>query len=109
MNLEAVIGLWREGQRRLQAADPPLRPALERVVAAIVDELRRRLGGTFTADELAELYLRQGTDWCFDIATRAAPGTPEAWDLATVSGAAFLRYLRAASDYGGGRVRADEE
>ena len=103
-----VIELWREGQRRLQVAEPPLRPPLERVVAAIVDELRRRLGGAFTAEELAELYLRQGTEWCFDIATRAAPGTPEAWDLATISGAAFLRYLRAASDYGGGRVRADD-
>ncbi|HSO97413.1 MAG TPA: hypothetical protein VLP43_00545 [Solirubrobacteraceae bacterium] len=108
MSLEAVIGLWREGQRRLQTADPSLRPALERVVAAIVDELRRRLGGTFTAEELAELYLEQGTEWCFDVATRAAPGTPEAWDLATIAGAAFLRYLRAASNYGGGQVRADD-
>jgi hypothetical protein len=108
VSIEVVIGLWRDGQRRLQSADPSLRPALDRVVAALVEELRRRLGGAFTADELAELYLQQGTDWCFDIATRTAPATPEAWDLTTVSGAAFLHYLRAASDYGGGRVRADE-
>ena len=108
VSLESVIGLWRDGQRRLRTADPSLQPALERVVTALVEELRRRLGGPFTADELAELYLQQGTDWCFDIAARTAPGTPEAWDLTTVSGAAFLRYLRSASDFGGGRVRADE-
>ena len=44
----------------------------------------------------------QGTDWCFDIAMRVAPGNPEAWDLTTVAGAAFARYVREASDYAGG-------
>lgn len=102
MRLEQVAGLWRDGQRRLAQADPDERVALERVTAAIVDELRRRLGGTFTADELAQFYIEQGTDWCFDIAVRVAPSAPEAWDLATVMGAAFARYLREASDYGGG-------
>jgi len=108
VSFDSVIGLWREGERRLQSAAPELRPALERVVAAVVLELRRRLGGTFTAEELAELYLREGTDWCFDIATRAAPSTPEAWDLTTISGAAFLRYLRTSSDYAGGRLRVED-
>ena len=65
-------------------------------------ELRRRLGGPFTTDELAALYGEQGTDWCFEIATRVAPNTPEAWDLTTVAGAAFARYVREASDYAGG-------
>jgi hypothetical protein len=102
LRFEEVVGLWREGARRLDAADASLRPALQRVVDAIVDELRRRLGGPFTADELAELYLEQGTDWCFDIAVRAAPTNPEAWDLTTVAGAAFARYVREASDYAGG-------
>jgi hypothetical protein len=95
--------LWREGERRLQEAEGRRRRALERVVEAIVDELRRRLGGLFTTDELAALYLRDGIDWCFDLATRAAPGDPEAWDLSTVAGAAFARYVRQATDYGGGR------
>ncbi len=61
-----------------------VRPAMERVVDALVDELRRRLGGPFTSDELARLYVEQGTDWAFDIATRVAPRTPEAWDMTTV-------------------------
>ena len=42
------------------------------------------------------------TDLCFDIALRAAPNTPEAWDMTTVCGAAFARYVREASDYAGG-------
>jgi hypothetical protein len=98
-----ISALWREGERRLNAADGRERAALERVVEAIVDELRRRLGGPFTADELAALYVRDGIDWCFEVATRAAPGNPEAWDLNTVAGAAFARYVRQASDFAGGR------
>jgi hypothetical protein len=109
LRFDEVIGLWREGQRRLAQADPALRPALERVTDEIVTELRRRVGGTFTAEDLARFYGEEGTDWCFDIAVRVAPGAPEAWDLTTVAGAAFARYLREASDYGGGSriVRED--
>jgi len=103
MRADEVIGLWREGERRLAGADSTARPALERVRDAIVDELRRRLGGPFTANELARLYLEQGTDWCFDIATVVAPSDPAAWDLTTVAGAGFARYVREASDYAGGR------
>jgi hypothetical protein len=103
-----AIGIWREGERRLKEADPADRPALDRVTSELVLELRRRLGGPFTTDELAALYDSQGTDWCFEIATRVAPGTPAAWDMTTVVGAAFARYVREASDYGGGRrITAD--
>jgi hypothetical protein len=102
LRFDEVIGLWREGQRRLAQADPAVRPALERVTQAIVDELRRRVGGIFTTDELARFYGDEGIDWCFEIAVRAAPGDPEAWDLTTVAGAAFARYVREASDYAGG-------
>ena len=102
VRFDDVIGLWREGQRRLAHADPRDRPALERVTDALVDELRRRIGATFTTDELARYYGDHGTDWCFEIATRVASGNPEAWDLTTVAGAAFARYVRGASDYAGG-------
>ncbi|MBV9423801.1 MAG: hypothetical protein JOZ98_12880 [Solirubrobacterales bacterium] len=103
MDADHAIGLWREGERRLAAADPADRPALERVTDALVLELRRRLGGTFTAQELATMYSVQGTDWAYELATRVAPGNPGAWDMTTVAGAAFARYLREASDYAGGR------
>lgn len=100
---QQLIELWREGERRLRSSDPADRPALERVRDELVVELRRRLGGPFTTDELSDFYLRVGTDWCFQIAVRVAPGTPAAWDLTTVAGAAFARYVREATDYAGGR------
>ena len=105
---EELASLWAEGQRRLNQADRTDRRALERVVDAVVQELRQRLGGAFTVEELAKLYVEQGVDWCFDLATRVAPDTPAAWDVLTISGAAFARYVRNASDYGGGRRRTEE-
>ena len=62
LRFDDVLGLWREGQRRLAEAEPAARPALERVTDAIVDELRRRLGGAFTTDELARYYIDHGID-----------------------------------------------
>ncbi len=109
IRFEDVVGLWREGERRLAQADPRDQPALERVTAEIVSELRRRVGSTFTTQELAQYYVDNGTDWCFDIATRVAPGNPEAWDMTTVSGAAFARFVRGASDYAGGTRIIREE
>jgi hypothetical protein len=100
--------LWQDGARRLQNADSSERRVLERVTDAIVVELRRRLGGPFTTGELAALYDEQGTDWIFELATRVAPDNPSAWDMPTVAGAAFARYVRQASDYAGGsRIRED--
>jgi hypothetical protein len=104
-----LFGLWEEGTRALAAAERPRRDALESVVAAIVAELRRRVGGTFTTAELARLYLEQGTDWCFELATLTAPSTPDAWDVTVVAGAAFARCARLASDFGGGRRVIAEE
>jgi hypothetical protein len=109
IRFDDVMGLWREGQRRLTQADPAQQRALERVTDAIVDELRRRVGGYFTSDELARYYIDEGIDWCFAVAVRAAPGDPEAWDLTTVAGAAFARYVREAADFAGGaRIIQDE-
>jgi hypothetical protein len=109
LRFDDVIGLWREGQRRLAQADPTVAPALERVTEAIVDALRRRIGGVFTTDELARYYGDEGIEWTFDVAVRTVPSNPDAWDLTTVANAAFARYVRGASDYaGGGRVVREE-
>jgi hypothetical protein len=99
---DSAIFAWDEGQRRLRAADAVDRRALERVTERIVSELRRRLGSTFTTEELAELYAA-GTDWCLDIAFAAAPGNPHAWNAQIVTDAAFGRYVREAADFAGGR------
>ena len=103
---EQLIAFWQEGQRRLNTADTADRIAMDRVADELVLELRRRLGGPFTVRELATLYLEQGTDWCYQIATRVAPNNPSAWDLTTVAGAAFARYAREATDY---RARNEPE
>ena len=103
VSFETLIGLWQDGLRRFSEAEPDDRATLERVIGELVAQLRRRLGGSFTVGELARLYSEQGTDWCFDIAVRIAPGTPAAWDLTTVAGVAFARYAREAIDYTRGR------
>jgi hypothetical protein len=99
---DTAIHQWRDGERRLDDAPPQQRPALERVTEAIQRELRRRLGGPFTTEELASLY-DQGTDWTLDLAVSVAPGAPWAWDPRVVTDAAFARYLREATDFAGGR------
>ena len=102
MSFENAYDEWDQGARRLAAAPPELRPALERVVERIVIELRRRLGSRFTTTELAELYDR-GTDWTLDLAVQVAPEDPSAWDQSIVADAAFARYVRSAADFAGGR------
>ncbi len=93
---------WQEGERRLRDAPPERRRSLDRIVERVVAELRRRLGGRFTVDELVALY-DEGTTWVIELATRMAPDDPEAWDPRVTADAAFARYLREASDYAGGR------
>lgn len=108
MQVETAIELWQDGQKRLRDADPDDRAQLERVTGAVVDELRRRLGGAFTTDELAVLY-SHGDDWVLEVAMATAPHHPSAWDAATVGGAAYARYVREAVDWSGGRRRTREE
>ena len=102
MSFENAIYQWRQGERRLQAAPAERSRQLQRVTDAIVAELRRRLGGRFSAEELVELY-GQGTTWCLQIAMGLAPEDPWAWEAGVVVDAAFGRYLREAADYAGGR------
>lgn len=102
MSFENALYQWRDGERRLRAAPPERRVVLERVIAALVAELRRRLGGRFQTDELVALYER-GTSWCLDVAVATAPEQPWAWESGVVADAAFARYLREATDYAGGR------
>ncbi|HET9739680.1 MAG TPA: hypothetical protein VFP78_16310 [Solirubrobacteraceae bacterium] len=102
MPFENALAQWQDGLRRLAEAPPEERRALERVTQAIENELRRRLGGAFTSGELADLY-DEGTGWTTDLAVSVAPEEPYAWDARTVADAAFGRYLRAATDFAGGR------
>lgn len=109
VGFDDVIGLWEDGRRRLAEVQDADRRAAQAVVDAIVDELHRRVGADFTADDLANHYLQAGTDWCFELATRVAPSTPAAWDMTTVAGAAFAQHVRNARDFGGGRRLQQED
>jgi hypothetical protein len=99
---ENAIDQWRRGESRVAGAPAERVARLELVVAELVAELRRRLGGRFSTEELAELYATD-TRWCLAVAMRAAPEDPWAWDAGTVVDAAFARYSREAVDYAGGR------
>jgi hypothetical protein len=102
VSFENAIYQWQQGERRLRAAPPERGPLLERVTDALVAELRRRLGGRFSTEELVELYAL-GTAWCLQVAMRVAAEDPWAWEAGVVVDAAFGRYLREAADYAGGR------
>jgi len=105
--LDNALFQWEEGARRLGelARDPRAARTATRAVDSIRDELRRRIGPTFTAQELADLYGR-GTDWCLEAARRAAPMGAVDLDTQAIVDGAFYLYLRGASDYSGGRVTA---
>ncbi|MGA8745245.1 MAG: hypothetical protein WB507_05225 [Solirubrobacterales bacterium] len=99
--LENALFQWEDGWRALRElpADPTTRRRANRVVNAVGEGLRRRIGPTFTAAELAEHYGR-GTDWCLQVAFDAAPGLDA--DPQSLADAAFWLYLRGASDFAGG-------
>jgi hypothetical protein len=86
--LETARFQWEQGARRLRDANT--REANRRV-SLVLDELRRRLGSTFTAEELADFYGRD-TGWADELAGM------ESW----IVDAAFHRYLREARNYAGG-------
>ncbi|HEX6457113.1 MAG TPA: hypothetical protein VF009_11420 [Solirubrobacterales bacterium] len=99
--LENALFQWEEGRRSLQAIEDPRRRRLaDRVVEAIRDELRRRIGPTFSAAELADLY-GKGTDWCQQVAIDVAPAIED--ESQALADAAFWLYLRGATDFAGGR------
>ena len=93
---------WEEGARELEAIDDPKRRRLaDRVVSQIRLELRRRIGPTFTAEQLADLY-GEGTDWAQQIAIDVAPAAGD--QAQALADATFWDYLRGAGDFAGGRL-----
>ena len=98
--LESTRGEWAEGYRRLQAAASD-RVQYERMlaeVALVLEQLRRRVGQTFTLGELASAY-GDADRWVLETLEIAEP--PPGWPgrAATVQDAAFHLYSRGALDY----------
>ena len=111
LTLSAVRHQWEEGARRLAAeqSEPVRYRALAGLVDVVADELRRKVGQTFTLGDLADAY--QGAeDWVRDLVVAASPAAdseapaagrrpPGFRDAALVQDAAFAQYARGASDY----------
>lgn len=96
--LAAARFAWDEGlAAAAQAAAPPVVAARNRITAAVHDELRRRVGSTFTLAELAAAY-QDAPSWYLDLASRTAPRVPDAWEPAVTLDAAFATYSRGATD-----------
>jgi hypothetical protein len=99
---ENALFQWEEGYRRLEELRDDTRAyrRARRIVDAIRDELRRRVGPTFGAEQLAEAYAG-GTEWAIEVAIAASPEATG--DTGTLTDAAFWLYLRGARDFAGGR------
>jgi hypothetical protein len=101
--LESALFQWQEGWRTLEglAGDQARYRHANRFVDSVRDELRRRVGSTFTMAELADFYGR-GTDWCLRLAAEVAPRV--ATEAQSLADAAFWLHLRVAADFSGGRT-----
>lgn len=98
--VESARREWEEGNRLVEAQGRD-RAEAERLLAqveAVIEELRRRVGGTFTLAELTRAYA-DAEGWSrAAVAERAPlPGWPRT--LSIVEAAAFYLYARGASDY----------
>jgi hypothetical protein len=98
--LDVVRREWEQGYRRFQAAsrEPVAAARLQRQLEVVTDELRKRVGQTYTLDELAAAY-DVADEWARDVVSEhaATPGWPRT--LAMVEAAAFHLYQRGAIDY----------
>jgi hypothetical protein len=98
--LESTRHEWEEGNRRLQAAagDRTLYERLLAEVNLVLEQLRRRVGQTFTLNDLASAY-GDADRWVQEalIEAQPAPGWPARSTVA--QDAAFHLYSRGALDY----------
>lgn len=92
---------WEDGHRRFREAERDGRQLAERLhqqLSVVTDELRRRVGGTFSLEELAAVYA--GSEpWLGAAVAERAPGPGWPATLAIVGDAAFHLYSRGAIDY----------
>jgi hypothetical protein len=99
-DVESARRDWAEGWRRLQeeSREPRTAERLHLAVAVVTDELRRRIGGTFTLAELAGVYA-DAERWAREVVADQAAGPAWPRSLSLVQDAAFHLYARGAIDY----------
>jgi hypothetical protein len=93
---------WAEGKRQLDAAgfDTARAKHLTILIEAVVTELPKRIGQTFTLAQLAQVY-EGSEDWVREVIRESMPPRSRAGikDTALVQDAAFWVYAQGASDY----------
>ena len=98
--LDVVRREWEQGYRRYEAAsrEAVAGDRLQRQLEVVTDELRKRIGQTFTLEQLASAY-DHADDWARHVISEhaATPGWPRT--LSMVEDAAFYLYQRGAVDY----------
>ena len=100
MSVEVARHEWEEGRRRLEAAreDGRRYRQLLELFELVLDELRKRIGQTYTLRELVTAY-GESERWAREVLEARAPAPGWAPDLTTVLAAAFDAYQRGAIDY----------
>lgn len=91
---------WEDGQRRFEteAQEPARADTLYAQRDAVVEELRRRVGSTFTLAELAAAYA-DSDEWVAEVIAERVPSRGWARTASVAGDAAFHVYSRQALDY----------
>ncbi len=100
MDVELARHQWEDGNRRVESARGDRRrfQQLQTQVDLVTNELRKRVGQSFTLGELASEYGR-ADDWVRNLLDEADPDAPPVSEAGVVADAAFHRYARGAVDY----------
>ena len=100
MDVQLARQQWEEGRRRIERvrSDPGAYEQLLSQVELVAAELRRRVGQTFTLEELASAY-DDAEDWARDVLDDASDDDAPLPETGTIADAAFALYARGASDY----------
>jgi hypothetical protein len=91
---------WEQGSRRLEATrdDPPRYRHLLDLLELLLDELRKRVGQTYSLRELVAVY-GESERWAREVLEERAPAPGWPRHLTLVLAAAFDAYQRGATDY----------
>jgi hypothetical protein len=100
IDLELARQEWAQGYRRLRelSSDPIASDRVHAEVEVVTDELRRRVGATFTLAELAAAYERSD-DWVPQAIGEHVEHSTWARTATLAADAAFHLYSRGATDY----------
>ena len=99
-SLEAARQQWADGNRRFEShsSDPDMYLRLLDQLEVATEELRKRVGETFTLAQLADAY-GASDSWMREAVEERAPTPGWTRQLSVVQDTAFHLYARGATDY----------